>query len=78
MSTSIVVSTVDMNYSMLISFVVFFHSLTFEPRLNSPEFPVKSVLEWIETAKVPMAKEIMESMKSELRAQNIMSECLGS
>lgn len=54
------------NRRALISFLPLFDNAALEANINSFELPVKSVLEWNATAKVPDAKEIIESRNIEV------------
>lgn len=73
-SNSIALSTVHINRSALISFVVPFENVAFEERFNFIEITVKSLLEYIITVAVGAAKEITESMQvNALRRNFILS-----
>lgn len=56
-------STLDINHSMPISFLVLFHPLGLEATFDPLGLPLKSSLEWVATPVVPAGKEMMEGME---------------
>lgn len=62
MSESVAINTVDISEACCFRFLLF-DSPAFDARFNSLRLLVKSILEWIATSVVLVAREVIESME---------------
>lgn len=62
-SSSLSMSLIDMNSSVLTSAVLLLNTAAFKEKLNSLQVPMKSFLNWVETVAVSFAKKIMERIE---------------